>query len=68
MIDKPAKTIRDEDLRGSYAALLRAAQRARELAMRTGTRVVVSRGGVIEYLTPPSSGVHEPGAIYRSKP
>lgn len=36
------------DLRLSEPALLRAAQRARELAMQTGTELVVSRNGVIE--------------------
>lgn len=40
------------DLRGSWAALQRAAQRARELAAQTGTELVVSRNGVIERIKP----------------
>jgi hypothetical protein len=40
------------DLRGSWQALLRAAQRARELAAKTGTELVVSRDGVIERIRP----------------
>lgn len=39
-------------LRLSEPALLRAAQRARELAMQTGTELVVSRNGVIERIRP----------------
>lgn len=42
----------DADLRLSERALLRAAQRARELAMQTGTELVVSRNGVIERIRP----------------
>ncbi|MFY7866519.1 hypothetical protein [Roseateles sp.] len=40
------------DLRGSWQALLRAAQRARELAAKTGTELVVSRNGVIQRIKP----------------
>ena len=40
------------DLRGSWAALQRAARRARELAAQTGTELVVSRNGVIERIKP----------------
>lgn len=40
------------DLRGSWKALRRAAQRARELAAQTGTDLIVSRGGVIEHIKP----------------
>ena len=49
---KPIENARDADLRLSLAALRRAAQRAREVAQQTGTTVVISRDGVIEYLTP----------------
>jgi len=35
----------DEDLRGSYAALLRAAEMARDIAIQTRTSLVVSRKG-----------------------
>ena len=68
MTDKPIQQYKDADLRGSYPALLRAAQRARELAARTGTRVIVSRNGVLEYLTPKSSEVREPVMPYQGKP
>ena len=40
------------DLRGSWAALQRAARRARELAAQTGTELVVSRNGIIERIKP----------------
>ncbi len=40
------------DLRGSLTALQRAARRARELAAKTGTELIVSRGGVIERIKP----------------
>lgn len=63
------------DLRGSFQALRRAAQRAREVAERTGTALVISRDGVVEYLTSPSveadknaaANVQEPAAPYRNK-
>ena len=35
-----------------FDLVLLAAQRAREIAQRTGTSLVVSRNGVIEYLDP----------------
>jgi hypothetical protein len=41
----PIEQARNSDLRGSAAALLRAAQRAREVAMRTQTALVVRRNG-----------------------
>ena len=47
MNTKPIEMAKDADLRGVPYALARAAQRARELAARTGTRlVVVERGEV----------------------
>ena len=52
MNNRPIEESSDRDLRLSQAALQRAAQRARELAAATGTAVVISRNGVIEYLTP----------------
>ena len=63
------------DLRGSFQALRRAAQCAREVAERTGTALVISRDGVIEYLTfPPVEAnknaavdVQEPAVPYRDK-
>jgi hypothetical protein len=49
----PINTARDADLRLSLQALERAARRARELAARTGTAIVVSRDGVLEHIRPP---------------
>ncbi len=65
---QPIETARDADLRLSKPALLRAAQSARKLAAATGTRIVVSRDGVIEHITPQPSAAEltdqEPGAPY----
>ena len=46
------KQSRGPDLLGVEAALQRAAQRARERARATGTRLVVSRNGVLEFIPP----------------
>ena len=50
MNKRPITEARDSDLRLSEAAMQRAAERARELAHTTGTALVVSRNGVVEYL------------------
>ncbi|WP_313953484.1 hypothetical protein [Accumulibacter sp.] len=52
MNKQPIEQARDADLRLSHAALRRAGLRAREIARQTGTAIVVSRHGVIEYLHP----------------
>ncbi|MCH2242511.1 MAG: hypothetical protein MK041_11415 [Aquabacterium sp.] len=52
MNDKPIESARDRDLRLSLRAMQRAAQRARELAARTGTLLVVSQGGTVTQLAP----------------
>jgi hypothetical protein len=53
---KPIEEAHSAALRGSFAAMKRAAQRARETAARTGTAIVVMRNGVLEHLYPqPSS-------------
>lgn len=44
---RPIEQARNSDLRGSATALARAAQRAREVAMRTQTALVVRRNGVL---------------------
>jgi hypothetical protein len=49
---KPVEQACDADLRLSPQALLRAAQRARELAARTGTAMVVGHDGVVEHIEP----------------
>lgn len=56
------------ELRGSWLALQRAAQRARELAAQTGTELIVSRQGVVERVAPrPQTAGHKvqaPSAPY----
>lgn len=52
MNKQPIETARDSDLRLSPQALRRAAQRARELAVQTGTSLIVSYDGVIEHIQP----------------
>lgn len=49
----PLNDAQDPDIRLSLAALQRAARRAHQLAMQTGTPIVVSHSGVLEYLPPP---------------
>lgn len=71
MNKQPIETAQDRDLRLSPQALRRAAQRAHELAARTGTALVVSRHGVIEHIQvqaeAASSQVQEPPAVYGNK-
>ena len=54
MNKQPIEQAHDTDLRLSQTAMRRAAQRARELAQQTGTAIVVSHDGIIEYLKPES--------------
>ncbi len=61
MNKQPIEQARDRDLRLSQRALRRAAQRAHELAKTTGTAIVVSRDGAIEYLTPKPPDAPTPG-------
>lgn len=72
MNKQPIETARDSDLRLSPQALRRAAQRARELAVRTGTSLVVSHDGVIEHiqpqLEPAGQRVQDLSATYGEKP
>lgn len=50
MCAKPIEQARSAVLRASFPALRRAALRARELAARTGTEVIVSCDGAIEHI------------------
>lgn len=72
MNKQPIETARDADLRLSRQAMLRAAQRARDLAAQTGTAIVVSQNGVIEQINPMAETtgqtVQEPIAPYGDKP
>ena len=52
MNNRAIETAHDLDLRLSYQALLRAAKRAPEVALQTGTLIVISRNGVVEQLDP----------------
>ena len=54
MKNRPIEQANDADLRLSAVALQRAALRARELAQKTGTALVVSRDGVLHHLIPES--------------
>lgn len=70
MNNKTIDQANNADLRGSWHAIQRAAQRARELAAQTGTELIVSRDGVIERIRPqpaPSHRVQEPEASYGDK-
>ena len=51
MTEQPVSKLPDADMQAAPAALLRAAQRARDLARQTGTAIVVVRDGKL---------VHEP--------
>ena len=52
MNKQPIEQAQDADLRLSVVAMQRAARRARELARRTGTYLVVSQNGKVIYLPP----------------
>ncbi|WP_085315500.1 hypothetical protein [Derxia lacustris] len=71
MNPQPIETAHDADLRLSMVAMQRAARRARELAAQTGTRVVVSRNGVVTEIEPtPTQAVpaaHAPTVSYLDK-
>lgn len=47
---KPIEQARSSSLRGSAVALARAAQRAREIAIRTQTALVVRRNGQLLHI------------------
>ncbi len=49
---KPIEQAKDPDLRASPAAMRRAAQRAREVAACTGTRLVREQNGKVVWVEP----------------
>ncbi len=53
---------RSSSLKGTMAAMLRAAQRARQIAAQTHTALVVQRNGALEYLYPPQVTANVPSA------
>lgn len=71
MNPKPIEQARDSDLRLSPVALQRAAQRAREIAEQTGTAIVISRDGILEYRQPiaesPVLTIQQPTPPYNEK-
>jgi len=71
MNSKPIDQALDADLRLSLPALRRAARRARELAIQTGTDLIVSHNGVLQRITPtqalPTNQVQEEPATYGTK-
>lgn len=68
MNKSPIETARDADLRLSPRAMQRAAERARELAARTGTAIVVSRDGVVEHIEPEHNPDPEPATLQLQEP
>lgn len=64
MNDKPITQSKDADLRNSLPALMRAASKAREVARRTGTRLVILQEGRVRFLEPLDAGVAESGNRY----
>lgn len=54
MNQQPIEQADNADLRGSWPALQRAAERARAIAAQTSTYVVIAREGVIEHIQPQS--------------
>ena len=59
MNTKPIETAKDADLRAVPQALARAALRARELAARTGTRLVVVERGEVKLVVATSESTTE---------
>ena len=59
MNTKPIEMAKDPDLRGVPHALARAAQRAHELAARTGTRLVVVERGEVKLVGAKSQSTTE---------
>jgi len=54
-VKKPLESAKDEDLRGSWSALLRAASAARKTAILTNTDLIVSENGRVKRI--PLGGV-----------
>lgn len=52
MKNKPISGAKDPDIRNSQAALERAAKRAREVAIKSGTKLVVNRNGKTVLIDP----------------
>lgn len=68
MNTKPIEQAKSADLRGSWPALQRAAQRARELAAQTGTELIVMRDGVLQRIRPRQNMGAAPAATPENEP
>lgn len=68
MNTKPIEQAKSADLRGSWPALQRAAQRARELAAQTGTELIVMRDGVLQRIRPRQNKVSALAATPENEP
>ncbi len=62
MSEKLRSTLDNADMQAAPQALRRAARRAREIARRTGTRLVVVHDGVLRELDPDSPEVEAAAA------
>jgi len=60
MNPKPIEQAKDPVVRASLAAMERAARRAREVAARTGTRLVLVRDGKLVLVEPDGNGNRKP--------
>lgn len=58
MTERKIEQSMEDNLRGIESALMRATQRARERARATGTRLVVSRNGELEFVPPERLEAH----------
>lgn len=72
MSKRPIEDACDPDLRLSFAALQRAAVRARQLAVQTQTDLIISEQGVIRKISPADLSewqpLQEPSAGYGKPP
>ena len=69
---RPIEEARNPLLRSAQIALQRASIRARIIAAQTGTHLVISRDGIVEFVDPRSQSladhVHESPALYIAVP
>lgn len=66
MKDELKSHLRDADMQAAPRALLRAAQRAREIARRTGTPLIIVRDGVVVEEMVPESDESSPVPVERA--
>jgi hypothetical protein len=59
----PVSRLCDSDMQAAPAALVRAGQRAREIAAKSGTPLIVVRDGkLVEQVVLPSQATHKPSS------